>query len=171
MNDNNRNDQNGNPNQNRNHSTVLIFMVVTLVTLVLMSIVNRAMNDSTSMEITYDQFLELLNKGLVDSVTVDEDKLTIVTKRQGLASQGVEMTYYTGRINDLHLVDRLDQANVEFKEKIPDNTTSLILNVVLSFAPLILIWILMGVVLRRMSGAGWAWARAAPRCTCSPRPA
>ncbi len=154
MNDNNRNDQNGNPNQNRNHSTVLIFMVVTLVTLVLMSIVNRAMNDSTSMEITYDQFLELLNKGLVDSVTVDEDKLTIVTKRQGLASQGVEMTYYTGRINDLHLVDRLDQANVEFKEKIPDNTTSLILNVVLSFAPLILIWILMGVVLRRMSGAG-----------------
>ena len=154
MNDNNRNDQNGNPNQNRNHSTVLIFMVVTLVTLVLMSIVNRAMNDSTSMEITYDQFLELLNKGLVDSVTVDEDKLTIVTKRQGLASQGVEMTYYTGRINDLHLVERLDQANVEFKEKIPDNTTSLILNVVLSFAPLILIWILMGVVLRRMSGAG-----------------
>ena len=154
MNDNNRNDQNGNPNQNRNHSTVLIFMVVTLVTLVLMSIVNRAMNDSTSMEITYDQFLELLNKGLVDSVTVDEDKLTIVTKRQGLASQGVEMTYYTGRINDLHLVDRLDQANVEFKEKIPDNTTSLILNVVLSFAPLILIWILMGVVLRRMSGSG-----------------
>ncbi len=154
MNDNNRNDQKGNPNQNRNHSTVLIFMIVTLVTLVLMSIVNRAMNDSTSMEITYDQFLDLLDQNLIDSVTVDTDKLTIVTKKQGLAAQGVEMTYYTGRINDPNLVERLDSANVEFKEKIPDNTTSLILNVVLSFAPLILIWILMGVVLRRMSGSG-----------------
>ena len=100
MNDNNRNDQKGNPNQNRNHSTILIFMIVTLVTLVLMSIVNRAMNDSTSMEITYDQFLDLLDQNLIDSVTVDTDKLTIVTKKQGLASQGVEMTYYTGRIND-----------------------------------------------------------------------
>ena len=154
MNDNNRNDPKGNPNQNRNHSTILIFMIVTLVTLILMSIVNRAMNDSTSMEITYDQFLDLLDQNLIDSVTVDTDKLTIVTKKQGLASQGVEMTYYTGRINDPNLVERLDSANVEFKEKIPDNTTSLILNVVLSFAPLILIWILMGVVLRRMSGSG-----------------
>ena len=154
MNDNNRNDPKGNPNQNRNHSTILIFMIVTLVTLVLMSIVNRAMNDSTSMEITYDQFLDLLDQNLIDSVTVDTDKLTIVTKKQGLASQGVEMTYYTGRIDDPNLVERLDSANVEFKEKIPDNTTSLILNVVLSFAPLILIWILMGVVLRRMSGSG-----------------
>ncbi|MBQ4177313.1 MAG: ATP-dependent zinc metalloprotease FtsH, partial [Lachnospiraceae bacterium] len=154
MNDNNRNDGNGNPNQNRNHSTILIFLVVTLVTLVLMSIVNRAMNDSTSMEITYDQFLDLLDQNLVDSVTVDQDKLTIVTKNQGLANQGIEMKYYTGRINDPALVERLDAANVEFKEKIPDNTTSLILNVVLSFAPLILIWILMGVVLRRMSGSG-----------------
>ena len=154
MNDNNRNDGNGNPNQNRNHSTILIFLVVTLVTLVLMSIVNRAMNDSTSMEITYDQFLDLLDQNLVDSVTVDQDKLTIVTKNQGLANQGIEMKYYTGRINDPALVERLDAANVEFKEKSPDNTTSLILNVVLSFAPLILIWILMGVVLRRMSGSG-----------------
>lgn len=156
MNDNNRNNGNGNPNSNpnRNHSTVLIFLVVTLVTLVLMSLVNRAMNDSTSMEITYDQFLDLLDKNLVDSVTVASDKLTIVTKSQGLANQGIEMKYYTGRMNDPALVERLDSANVEFKEEIPDNTTSLILNVVLSFAPLILIWILMGVVLRRMSGSG-----------------
>ena len=56
MNDNNRNNGNGNQNQNRNHSTLLIFLVVTLLTLVVMSIFNRMMDDSTSMEITYDQF-------------------------------------------------------------------------------------------------------------------
>ena len=156
MNENNQGNHNGNGggNQNRNHSSILIFLVVTLVTLVLMSFFNRMMNDSTSMEISYDQFLDLLEQNLVESVTLDSDKLTVVTKNQSLASQGIEMTYYTGRMADPDLVERLDKANVEFKQEIPDNTTSLILNVLLSFAPLILIWIRMGVVLRRMSGTG-----------------
>ena len=156
MNENNHGNGGGNSggNQNRNHSSILIFLVVTLVTLVLMSFFNRMMNDSTSMEISYDQFLDLLEQDLVESVTLDSDKLTIVTKQQSLASQGIEMTYYTGRILDPEIVERLDKANVEFKQEIPDNTTSLILNVILSFAPLILIWILMGVVMRRMSGSG-----------------
>ena len=154
MNNNNRNEGPGNTPQNNNHSSLLIFLGVTLITLLIMSFVNRAMNDSTSMEISYDQFLDLLDRNLIQKVTLDTDKLTIVTKSQSLASQGVEMTYYTGRMYDPELVNRLDDANVEFKEKIPDNTTSLILNVLLSFAPLILIWILMGVVMRRMSGSG-----------------
>ena len=156
MNENNHGNGNGNGNggKNRSHSSILIFLVVTLITLVLMSFFNRMMNDSTSMEITYDQFLDLLEQDLVESVTLDSDKLTIVTKKQSLASQGIEMTYYTGRITDPEIVERLDKANVEFKQEIPDNTTSLILNVILSFAPLILIWILMGVVMRRMAGSG-----------------
>ena len=156
MNENNHGNGSGNGQnrQNRNHSSILIFLVVTLITLVLMSFFNRMMNDSTSMEISYDQFLDLLEQDLVESVKLDADKLTIVTKNQSLASQGIEMTYYTGRIQDPDIVDRLDKANVEFKQEIPDNTTSLILNVVLSFAPLILIWILMGVVMRRMAGSG-----------------
>ncbi len=158
MNENNHNNGNGNNgnggNQNRGHSSILIFLGVTLITLVLMSFFNRMMNDSTSMEISYDQFLDLLEQDLVESVTLDSDKLTVVTKKQNMASQGIETHYYTGRIPDPNIVERLDKANVEFKEEIPDNTTSLILNVILSFAPLILIWILMGVVMRRMSGSG-----------------
>ena len=94
MNENNQGNHNGNGggNQNRNHSSILIFLVVTLVTLVLMSFFNRMMNDSTSMEISYDQFLDLLEQNLVESVTLDSDKLTVVTKNQSLASQGIEMT-------------------------------------------------------------------------------
>ena len=155
MNENNRKDEHGKDNRNRNHSTVIIFLVVTLVTLVIMSFFNRMMNDSTKKEITYDQFLDLLDKDLVDKVTVDSDKLTITTKSsKELAAQGVEVEYYTGRFTDLDLVNRLHDAKVEFKEEIPDNTTSLILNVILSFAPLILIWILMGVVFKRMGSQG-----------------
>jgi len=152
--DNNRRNEGSGGNRGGNHSTILIFLVVTLITLVVMGFFNRMMTDTTSEEITYDQFLELLDRGLVDKVTLSSNTITIVTVNQPLSGQGIEYSYYTGRTSDPDLISRLESAGVEFKEEIPDNTTSLILNVVLSFAPLILIWILMGVLMKRMSGSG-----------------
>ena len=150
MNENHRNDGSGhNQGGNRNHSAILLFLVVTLITLLIMSFVNRMMSDSTSEEITYDQFLALLDRDLVDKVTIGPDKLTIVTKNQPLSGQGIEYSYFTGRVSDPDLVSRLEKAGVEFSGLIPDNT-----NVVLSFAPLILIWVLMGVIFRRMANSG-----------------
>ena len=145
---------NGGPGSNRNHSSLLIFLVVTLVTLVIMSFVNNMVKDSTSQEITYDEFLEMLSAGNVERVKLENDKVTITPKNQPFSSQGVSLTFYTGRTNDPDLVRRLEEAKVKFQEEIPDTTTNLILNVVLSFAPLILIWILLGVVMRRMGNAG-----------------
>ena len=127
---------------------------MTLVTLVIMSFVNNMVKDSTSQEITYDEFLEMLSAGNVERVKLENDKVTITPKNQPFSSQGVSLTFYTGRTNDPDLVRRLEEAKVKFQEEIPDTTTNLILNVVLSFAPLILIWILLGVVMRRMSGSG-----------------
>ena len=144
-------DQNG---RNDGHSTILIFLVVTLVTLLIMSFVNRMMNDTTSQQITYDQFLELLDRDQVDTVKIDSDKITITTKEHPLMSQGIDYSYYTGKIDDPKLVDRLNEAGVKYSQVIPDTTTNLILNVILSFAPLILIWVLMGVLFRRMSATG-----------------
>ncbi len=150
------NNGNGGPgNGNKNHSTILIFLVVTLITLVVMSFFNNMVKDTTSKEITYDEFLEMVDKGLVEEVTLDEDTITIVPKVQPFSSGGLEISYYTGRIySDTELVSRLEKAGIRFNEEIPDTTTNLILNVVLSFAPLILIWILLGVLMRRMSGGG-----------------
>lgn len=152
MNEDHRNQGSSN-NQGGNHASILAFLIVTFITLGIMSLVNRAMTSTTTREITYDQFLDLLDNNLVESVSVDTNKLEIVTKSQSLASQGVEVTYFTGRMDDPQLVDRLQKAGVEFGEEIPDNTTSLILNLILSFAPLVLVWVLMGVLLRRMNSS------------------
>ena len=153
---NNRNNGNGGPgNGNRNHSTILIFMAVTLITLLIMNFFNKMVKDTTSQEITYDEFLEMVDKGLVEEVTLDEDTITVVPKVQPFSASGMEISYYTGRIySDTELVSRLEKAGIRFNEEIPDTTTNLILNVVLSFAPLILIWILLGVVMRKMAGGG-----------------
>ncbi len=154
-NDQRRGDNNGGSGRNNNnHSTLLVFMIVTLVTLLVMSFFSRMTGSSTSQEITYDQFLTLLDNGNVESVVIGSNKITIKPKAQPLQSGGVTIEYYTGRTEDYQLVARLESAGVSFKEEIPDTTTNLILNVVLSFAPLILIWILLGVIMRRMSSGG-----------------
>ena len=142
------------PGNNRNHSTVMIFLIVTLATLLIMSFFNRMVKDTTSQEISYNEFLEMLDAGNIESVKIESSKLTITPKSQPFSDQGVKLSFYTGRTDDPDLVRRLESAGVRFSEEIPDTTTNLILNVLLSFAPLILIWILLGVVMRRMSGSG-----------------
>ncbi len=155
QNDNNSGNNHGEDGHkgNRNRSTLVIFLAVTLVTLLIMSFFNNRMQDSTSKEISYDKFLEMLDKQQVQSVEISDDKITIEPIAIAQALMG-DITYYTGNPQDPDLVKRLESADVTFSEKIPDTTTNLILNLVLSFAPLLLIWLLMGVVMRRMSSGG-----------------
>ena len=143
------------PRGEKNHSTLVIFLIVTLVTLLIMSFLSSMIKDTTSTEITYDQFLTMLSNNEVQSVEISSGKLTITPTNQPYAKvTGQSITYYTGTPNDPMLVYRLEQAGVEFSEKIPDTTTNLILNIVLSFAPLIVIWILFGLIIRRMGSGG-----------------
>ena len=138
----------------RNQSSLMLFLIVTLITLLVMSFFNNMVHDSTSEEITYDKFISMLEKGQIKSVTVETNRVTIVPKDQPFSNGAVTIRYYTGIMNDPGLVERLTRAGVEFKEEIPDTTTNLILNILLSFAPLILIWIILGVVMRRMAQSG-----------------
>ena len=144
----------GGPGNNRNHSMFLIFLVVTLITLLIMGFFNNMIKDTTSQEITYDEFLTMLEAGNVEKVQVESTRLKITPKSQPFSGQGVKLTFYTGIMDDPNLVERLRTAGVKFTEEIPDTTANLIFNLVISFLPLILIWILLGVVMRRMSAGG-----------------
>ncbi|MDO4475961.1 MAG: ATP-dependent zinc metalloprotease FtsH [Lachnospiraceae bacterium] len=150
----NNNRGNNNNRNNKNHSMVLMFLMVTLVVLFVMSFVNNRVKDSTSKEISYNEFLTMLDQGLVEEVEIESSRLVITPKTQPLAGRGVQIGYYTGRVYDPYLVERLSQAGITFREEIPDTTTDLILNILLSFLPLIFIWILMGFLMRKMSGGG-----------------
>lgn len=140
----------------KKNSTFMIFLVITLVTLLLMAFLNTMFSNTSSVEITYDQFLEMLDEGRVKSVTIGSSRIEIETNANalqellGLGQQ--QVIYYTGNPDDPNLVARLDKANVEFKQEIPDTMANLILNLVLSFAPLIIIWIIFAFAIRRMSG-------------------
>ncbi|MCC8047244.1 MAG: ATP-dependent zinc metalloprotease FtsH [Clostridiales bacterium] len=156
----NNNRQNGGdqgPNRpGRNSNTFIIFLAVTLVTLLVMALLNSSFgNNTSSVEITYDQFLELLDEGQVSSVTIYSDEIEITLKSDVLSdyfgTSAGTVTYYTGNPDDPNLVARLDQAGVEFTQNIPDTTSSLIWSMILSFAPLIIIWVIFAFAMRRMT--------------------
>ncbi|MCD7744265.1 MAG: ATP-dependent zinc metalloprotease FtsH [Lachnospiraceae bacterium] len=161
QNDNRRNGGDQGPNRSgRNNNTFVIFLAVTLVTLLVMALVNSSLGSSTSsVEITYDEFLELLDEGQVSEVTIYSDEIEITLKSDTLSdylgtSSGT-VTYYTGNPDDPNLVARLDQAGVSFTQNIPDTTSSYIWSLILSFAPLIIIWVIFAFAMRRMTnGSG-----------------
>ncbi|MDO4323133.1 MAG: ATP-dependent zinc metalloprotease FtsH [Lachnospiraceae bacterium] len=147
-------DQNG-PGKNR--STFTIFLVITLITLLAMAMLNNARSSTAAVEITYDEFLDRLDRGLVESVVISSTRIDITQNAIGevvdkLSGQG-KLSYYTGNPDDPNLVERLNRAGVKYKQKIPDTTSSLIIDMLFSFVvPVLLIWIIFGVVMRKMGG-------------------
>lgn len=145
------------PNKN-NHSTFMMFLIVTLVGLLAVAMFNNARSNTTAIEITYDEFLARLDQGLVDRVVIGTSKIEITQNAVGqtmdqlvLGRQGV--TYYTGNPHDPDLIERLNDAGVTYSQEIPDTTSSLIVDMLISIViPVILIWIVFGVVMRKMGG-------------------
>ncbi|MGN0355240.1 MAG: ATP-dependent zinc metalloprotease FtsH [Muricoprocola sp.] len=150
--------QNGSNNKSpKNSQTVFIFLVVTVITLIVMALFNSLMNGTTNQEITYNEFIEMLDNGEVESVVIDSNQYIITPKEQpyGFSSlRGARFTYYTGVVSDPYISQRLLDAGVEFKKEIPDMTTELLYSILSFVLPLLLIWGIMGFAMRKMGGGG-----------------
>lgn len=155
--DNNNNKNNGNgPGKKGTGQTVLIFALFTLVALLVMSFFNNYFNNMSSKETSYDEFLAQLEAGNVASVTYDNYEIdyTLVTD-----TVNYEVTYYTGYIEDPALIESLKTMTtkegkpIKFSAEVPDDTSAWLLNILLSFVlPLVLMWILLGFLMKRMGG-------------------
>ncbi len=153
-NNNNNGNNNGSGNNNANRGpNILAFIVVTMLALLFISwFVNRSA--APAEELTYNEFLTMVNAGKVESIQIQSDRILIDTKRgDGAAMSGPN--YYTGLAEDVTTVtNRMLEAGVEVKTKVEDGS-SLILNLVLTYVlPIVLLWVLMGFVFRRMERGG-----------------
>ena len=91
----------------------------------------------TEEEITYDKFLKMVDDGKVAEVQIQNDRLLIKAKKED--GERVAKEYYTGVVQDDTLSDRLYKANVKYSQEIPDTTSAVVLNVLLTFLPIALI--------------------------------
>ncbi|MCR5686626.1 MAG: ATP-dependent zinc metalloprotease FtsH [Lachnospiraceae bacterium] len=152
MDNQNNNQGNNNKNKKQNQQMLLIILVVSVVLFVLLSYMRSMFSSATNQKITYDAFIEKVEKGEVESVIIGSDEITIIPKGQENAY--VQMKYYTIPVYDDSLPDRLLKAGVKFEQKESDSST-MILSFVLSYIlPILLFWLIISFFMKRMGGGG-----------------
>ncbi len=155
---NNQSPNNGNHNNNHkknaNGQMILLFLLVTLVALFFMSMFSRWQTQMTTKEISYTEFLKMVEEGKVEKVQVTSNSYRITPKKA--ANELVPITYFTGIAgNDLELVSLLKEHDVEYYPYIPDDSATWIYNILSIVLPILLLWAVMGFLMRKMgSGMG-----------------
>ena len=153
------NNQNNNKNPKNNKQNWSIIIITTLVTVFLVLGLYSFMQKTTSKEISYSEFLKMLDDKKIEEVVFDTNQLIITPKtekKNGLPQ--VKVTYYTGytgSMEDSKLVDRLEKADVRFGEKIPDSTSAVILNIFVTLIlPFVLIFVVLNYLMKKMAKGG-----------------
>ena len=150
---------NGGPGGPKNKSSLLVLLICVLATLLIWTVFSNILQSSTSKEITYDKFLEMLDKGEVKSVELQSGVLTIVPREQKV--EGVEFEYSTTAMEDsTTLTARLLEAEqktgnkITFNEIQPDPTGSIIYTILSLLVPFVFLIILMNWLMRKMNKGG-----------------
>ena len=131
---------------------ILVFLVITLIVMLATNIVTSMVKDTTEREITYNQFINMVDRGEVESVEIGSNRIDINLKNQPIP--GVKITCYTGIMDDPTLTDRLLKAGVQCTKTVPDNSSYLILNIVANVLPLVMIGFIFYFFMRRMGSGG-----------------
>ncbi len=145
-----RGDGNRGPKFNQ---TVVILLIAALITFIGISWLNGMVKNATYKEITYDEFLSMLDDGEIGKVSFEQDRILIEPAKQN-NSMGVKYTYYTGYINDDEIVSKLEESGVTFSGYIPSTNSSVVDFLLAYVLPLLFIYLLFGLVYRRMSKSG-----------------
>ena len=173
MNENNNGSQQGGPNNNNNNKKrqpIMLFVLFALIAMFITSLLYSSAGSSTTEAITYSKFLDLVEKDQVKSVVFDGDQINIKLvdgAKVGSDSQNASIqaqlykestgqdltiTYYTAYISDADLLPLLKEHDVEIDGEISDSTAVIIYNVLSFVIPIVLLWILMSFLMKRMGG-------------------
>lgn len=143
------------PGGPKNKSSLLVLLICILATLLIWTLFSNIMEGSTSKEITYDKFIEMLDEGKVQSVELQDGMLTIIPREQKV--EGIEFQYSTAAMEDgTALIARLTEAeekndqDITFNE-INDPTGSVIYTIITLIVPFVILIILMNWLMKKMS--------------------
>ena len=159
----NNNNQNNNQNNNRNmnqknpKSGWNLVILTTLMTAFLVLAVT-SFSGNSSEEISYGEFLEMVDQGKVEEVVIGSEKIIITAKEEQSDSLWPETqtTYYTGYIDDPDLINRLEEAGIkDYKAQESDTVGIMVLNFFLTgVLPIVLMVGFMSFFFKKMSKGG-----------------
>ena len=145
------NNQNNNRN-NRNGQVIMTFILISLFALFIISFVSNKLTQQFNQEISYTDFLAKVEADEVESIKYTGSEIDITLKSKGTSVY--KQTYYTGMVSDDELIPLLKKHNVEIYGYIPDNTSTWVYNILSFILPLVLLWVLLGFIMKRMGGGG-----------------
>ena len=150
-----------------NKKLLYYYGIILLITILLNALVMPALAERSVTEVTYDTFLDMLDKGEVAGVKRDSDKLSFWTEDveqalngqlslKNLNSANIKI-YKTGLWPD-DLTSRLKNAGISFSEEIPTQASPL-QNFIFNWVLPILMFVVIGQILsksmaKRMGGMG-----------------
>ncbi len=152
-------DQDNNGRKKRNGQMVLGFIAITIFALFIVSFASSHYAQMSSQETTYTEFLAELEAQNVKTVVFDSYQIEYTLVEE---ESRYEVTYYTGYISDEQLVQDLKDAvtsegePVEVSGTVPDNTSTIILNVLSFIIPLVLVWALFAFLMKRMGNGAFS---------------
>ena len=150
---------------------LLLLLVAALITLVLTSIFMRTLNNSETKEISYSEIMQWVDAGRVegqpntvvksvhygsDSIYIErvEEEERQINPLLAYYTTAARTTYYTAMVEDDSLPERLREAGVEVWGYIPDNSGILVEILLYYVLPLVLFWILLSFLFRKMNKGG-----------------
>ncbi len=147
---------------NTNKSPIIFFIIVSLVLTVGLNYLLSFLTAPPKQEIYYNDFLQMVEDGKVDSVKIEEERIIIYQKDQKkpeeetVASLYMSMLYpesrteyYTGKIEDPGLVDFLKKHGVKFHKTVVES--NIFMEFLLSWIlPIAIMYLFFGLIMRSM---------------------
>ena len=127
---------------------IFYYLIAMLVLLLLNALVFPSLLSPRVKEVSYDQFLSLVEQKEVKQVAIEDDVILFTIKDE--ASKDGYAYYQTGRIQqDSDLVNRLKESGAEFSAVIPTQDSPL-LNFLMTWVFPILLFVALGQLMARM---------------------
>ena len=145
--------QNGNKDNNKNNKQGFSFVIlITMLTALLVFAMYQFQGVDSDQEITYNKFLKMIDEKKVEKVEIKSDRILITSKKE--SGDKVNKEYYTGRINDDQLVEKLEKAKIDFNQEVPDTTSAIVAQYAMNIIPLVIFIALIVWMTRKMSKGG-----------------
>ena len=144
--------QNKNQNNKNNRQGLSFILIVTLVTTLLVMALYQFQGAGSDQEISYNEFLKMVDDGDVEKVVIQSNQIVITAKPEDGERVGRE--YYTGLVQDDTLSERLYDAGVDYEQEIPDTTSAIVIQLLATFLPIALLVGMIVWMTRRMSKGG-----------------
>lgn len=157
-------EQNQNNNKNKNQKNdkrgwILVIATTLITGIIFLSFFNMVDSAKTE-EITYSEFIAMVENGKVEKVEIGSDRLMITpkveTSQNGWAQffPSTQITYYTGLGEGELLEQRLDEAGVNYTYKLPNTGAALFWNIMLTILPFVLLFVFFSFMMKKMSKGG-----------------